>query len=162
LPNTTVSLLWADTHLEKRTTRHSPKRRRARPQHPAQVSSNLSLIHSRQAAADENLLKHKPFFYAFFLLLTSPLLRIFFFGEEKREGKRHMMKLAVKIPLANEFEVLFACLYSITLYPHLDPQAFHHTGIFNYFEEGVSRSSSRLGLASYLDQALHKQAYENQ
>jgi hypothetical protein len=33
-----------------------------RCQHPAQVSSNLSLIHSRQAAADENLLKHKPNF----------------------------------------------------------------------------------------------------
>jgi hypothetical protein len=73
-----------------------------------------------------------------------------------------MMKLAVKIPLANDFEVLFDCLYSITPYPRLEPQAFHHAGVFNYFEEGVSRSSSRLCLASYLDQALHKQAYENQ
>ena len=72
------------------------------------------------------------------------------------------MKLAVKIPLANDFEVPLACLYSITPYPHLEPQALHQTGIFNYFEEGVSRSSSSLGLASYLDQALHKQAYENQ
>jgi hypothetical protein len=72
------------------------------------------------------------------------------------------MKLAVKIPLANDFEVLFDCLYSITLYPPLEPRAFHHTGMFNYFEKGVSRSSSRLGLASYLDHALHKQAHENQ
>jgi hypothetical protein len=71
------------------------------------------------------------------------------------------MKLAVKIPLANDFEVLFACLYSITLNSHLEPQAFHHAGIFNYFQEWVSRSSSRFGLASYLDQALHKQGHEN-